>query len=182
MKAVRCSGLDNTLLEPLARDTSTNSAHARHHAQRAESAVALERHRQRRLAARPYRHRSRQCPVPARPGARDDHVRRPYGRLPTAICSRCRPATPARRFGLRSARSISTASRLTAGASTRNSLGRTSGTAGDQRRPADFSPRQGFQRARQSDAQRQCGGRPAFGLRHSDQVRRRRQLVAGRTA
>ena len=63
-----------------------------------------------------------------------------------------------------------------------NSLGRTDGPGGDQPRPADLAPQPRLQRARQSDAQRQCRGRPAVGLRHADDAWRGRQLVAGRPA
>ena len=57
---------------------------------------------------------------------------------------------------------------------------RTTGDGGDQPRPADLAPQPRLQRARQPHAQRQCRGRPAVGLRHADDDRRGRELVAGR--
>ena len=63
-----------------------------------------------------------------------------------------------------------------------NLAGAHDGQGGGQPRPAGLAPQPRVQRTRQSDAQRQCGGRPTVGLRHADDARRRRQLVAGRPA
>ena len=51
-----------------------------------------------------------------------------------------------------------------------------------QLRPPDLAQEPRFQRARQSDPERQCRGRSAFRLRNADDDRRRAELVAGRQA
>ena len=70
-------GLGDILLEPLARNTSSDSAHAGVDAQLGQGAVALERRRQCRLGSRPHADRTRRR-LPQRPRARDAHLGRPY--------------------------------------------------------------------------------------------------------
>ncbi len=62
-----------------------------------------------------------------------------------------------------------------------HSLGRTTGEAAINLDLPISRRNQRLQRARQPDAERQCGGRPALRLRHADDAWRGRELVAGRS-
>ena len=174
-------GLGETLVEPLARNTSSDSAHA---------GIALNGTKKDwrwtltgnadldRNITRTDRDDPAGLPAtaPARPAARATS-RRP----PTANCSSFPPATPARRSRSAATRQHLDSHRFTAGAD-RSDFARThDGAGGDQPRPAGLAPQPRLQRARQPHAQRQCGGRSAVGLRDSHDLRRRRELVAGRS-
>ena len=118
---------------------------------------------------------------PFRATARARPARRATSRRPpTANCSSCRRATRARR-----SRSAATRCIWTAPLRRRRrqlDLARPHDRDGrGQPRPADLPPQPRFQRARQPDPQRQCGGRPAVRLRDAHHIGRGRELVAGRS-
>ena len=87
-------GLNSALLEPLARNTSTNSAHARRRAQRHDQvAMAVDCDRQCRPRSQHHADRPRQCRFPAASARTRPRRRATSRRPPTAICSSFRPAT-----------------------------------------------------------------------------------------
>ena len=107
--------------------------------------------------------------VPAATAPREhDRVGRPHGdrqRHAVQAARRRRQRHLPRR---RQHRAPGQRARLRRAIRTGNSLGRTERHGVGQSRPADLAPQPRFQRARQSDPQRQWRGRPAVRLRHAD--------------
>ena len=168
-------GLGDTLLEPLARNTSSDSAHAGVTLNWDKAQWHWNVDRQRRPATATLTRTERDDAGFPHDRARETHTSGDLtGDRQRQRCSSFRPAMPATTLQLGGQPQHLDSNRRSASDVNSTSLGRTTGTRVDQPRPADLAPQPRFQRARQSHAQRQRRGRPAVGLRHADDDRRGR--------